>query len=92
MWRQAKVTVGDETADQAMVDFEGRQPVALEWPIPLALNAEIKIGEQTYFADLAQACAGKFHTRLMPVPLLPTVQEQSPAPPAETPMRKGKKP
>lgn len=66
MWKQAKVTVGEETADQAMVDFTGKTPVVLEWPTPLKFNTEIKVGEEIYFAGyVPQAIGGKFHMVLM---------------------------
>lgn len=95
MWKQTKVTVGEETADQAMVDFApGRHgpPVVLEWPTPLPLNAEINIGDATYFADDAQACGGKFHIALMPEQRLPAAPEETvPEPPApKTPTCRGK--
>jgi hypothetical protein len=92
MWRQTKVTVGDLTADQAMVDFEGKEPVVLEWPTSLPFNAEIKIGDRTYFAGYAQASAGKFHMLLMIAPLLPKPTEEDPAPPVKPQPNKSKKP
>jgi hypothetical protein len=92
MWKQTRVTVGDETADQAMVDFDGNDPVVLEWPEFLLFNDEIKVGDTTYFAGFATACAGKFHIPLMREARRPRVEEQPPEPPAETPTRKGKKP
>jgi hypothetical protein len=108
MWKQAKVTVGDVTADQAMVDFEGQTPAVLEWPEPLEFNSQIKIGEETYFAEVATACAGKFHMPLMRAPLLPKdvppalieklktqtrfFENEVAKAEAEVPIRKGKKP
>lgn len=65
MWRQAKVTIGGTTADQAMVDFAASVPAVVEWPSPVPLNTPVKIGSETRYAAEAQACAGQFHIPLM---------------------------
>lgn len=95
MWKQAKVTIGDVLAEQAMVDFEGKTRAAyLEWPTPIPANAEIKVGEETFFAGDCRACAGKFHIDLMRERFVPEPlpKHGPPVPEPESTRRKGTKP
>jgi hypothetical protein len=83
MWRRAEVRIGDQTAEQAMVDFGGRPallPEFLEWPTRLVAGTEIMIGDETRIAGASYACAQQFHVKL----LVPPQREAAPEP-AESP-------
>jgi hypothetical protein len=82
MWRKAKVTVGDETADQALVDFADKtatKPEWLEWPGRVDIDTAIMIGDETRYAGPAQAIARQWHIPLMPTASKPAVVEQEAA-------------
>lgn len=82
MWRQAKVTVGDKSADQALVNFADKtadKPEWLEWPERPELNAVIKVGNEKRYADAIEAIGGQFHVALMRNPIRPADPPQEEA-------------
>lgn len=79
MWRRAKVTVGDKTADQAFVDFADKtanKPEWLEWPDRVAALTPITIGSEARIAGPAQFIGRQWHIPLMVDTSRPAIVEQ----------------